>query len=229
MGLIMGADIKTLILCGTLLTTATIVGLHDATAAVLETGSFISSPTNFNGFEGIGPASYPSNTPYTEGGITVQYVGNASIWTTYTSSIGGQGSYGWYENGGGTGYTDIKLASGADFASIQFLAGSGSAPSYRPDLEYELLEKGVVIASGATPLANPMKWFGFTDGGFDEVRLQNLHGGTTFNLTGDDAGAYDSISAIAAVPEPSTWALTIVGFAGVGFMAYRRRSAFRLA
>ncbi len=35
----------------------------------------------------------------------------------------------------------------------------------------------------------------------------------------------------AAVPEPSTWAMLILGFAGVGFMAYRRReqSSFRLA
>lgn len=28
---------------------------------------------------------------------------------------------------------------------------------------------------------------------------------------------------IAAVPEPSTWAMMIVGFAGIGFMAYRRK------
>ena len=34
-----------------------------------------------------------------------------------------------------------------------------------------------------------------------------------------------------AVPEPSTWAMMILGFAGVGFMAYRRKakSSFRLA
>lgn len=30
--------------------------------------------------------------------------------------------------------------------------------------------------------------------------------------------------AIAAVPEPSTWAMMLLGFAGVGFMTYRRRS-----
>ena len=29
---------------------------------------------------------------------------------------------------------------------------------------------------------------------------------------------------IAAVPEPSTWAMMILGFAGVGYMAYRRKS-----
>jgi hypothetical protein len=35
----------------------------------------------------------------------------------------------------------------------------------------------------------------------------------------------------AAVPEPSTWAMMILGFAGVGFLAYRRKRgvAFRLA
>ena len=34
----------------------------------------------------------------------------------------------------------------------------------------------------------------------------------------------------AAVPEPSTWAMMILGFFGVGFMAYRRKNtlaAFR--
>jgi hypothetical protein len=35
----------------------------------------------------------------------------------------------------------------------------------------------------------------------------------------------------AAVPEPSTWAMMILGFAGVGFMAYRRKNqmAFNVA
>ena len=31
-------------------------------------------------------------------------------------------------------------------------------------------------------------------------------------------------SITAAVPEPSTWAMMILGFSGVGFMAYRRRN-----
>jgi len=29
---------------------------------------------------------------------------------------------------------------------------------------------------------------------------------------------------VGAVPEPSTWAMLILGFAGIGFMAYRRKS-----
>jgi hypothetical protein len=34
---------------------------------------------------------------------------------------------------------------------------------------------------------------------------------------------------VAAVPEPSTWAMMILGFAGVGFIAYRRRKVAAFA
>jgi hypothetical protein len=37
------------------------------------------------------------------------------------------------------------------------------------------------------------------------------------------AFGYDPIG-VGAVPEPSTWAMMILGFAGIGFMAYRRKS-----
>jgi uncharacterized protein (TIGR03118 family) len=40
-------------------------------------------------------------------------------------------------------------------------------------------------------------------------------------INGENNGLFGSISAI---PEPSTWAMLILGFAGVGFMAYRRKS-----
>jgi hypothetical protein len=33
-----------------------------------------------------------------------------------------------------------------------------------------------------------------------------------------------TLTAVAAVPEPSTWAMMLFGFAGVGFIAYRRKS-----
>jgi hypothetical protein len=38
-----------------------------------------------------------------------------------------------------------------------------------------------------------------------------------------------SLDVEAAVPEPSTWAMLILGFVGVGFMAYRRRNGAPLA
>jgi hypothetical protein len=37
------------------------------------------------------------------------------------------------------------------------------------------------------------------------------------------SGSYTAPTNVGAVPEASTWAMLIVGFAGIGFMAYRRR------
>jgi len=49
-------------------------------------------------------------------------------------------------------------------------------------------------------------------------------------LDGDHSSGIDNIS-ISAVPEPSTWAMMILGFLGVGLAAHRRkkRFAFRVA
>jgi PEP-CTERM motif len=38
-----------------------------------------------------------------------------------------------------------------------------------------------------------------------------------------DAETLTGTITVAAVPEPSTWAMMILGFAGVGYMTYRRR------
>jgi hypothetical protein len=40
---------------------------------------------------------------------------------------------------------------------------------------------------------------------------------------------YSDTAFTGAVPEPSTWAMMILGFAGVGFLAYRRRNQFSAA
>jgi hypothetical protein len=42
--------------------------------------------------------------------------------------------------------------------------------------------------------------------------------------SGDTNVAVDAVSLAATAPEPSTWAMMILGFAGIGFMAYRRNS-----
>jgi PEP-CTERM motif len=68
--------------------------------------------------------------------------------------------------------------------------------------------------SGEDPLFN---LFANADGTFSEV-LDGTVGGIRFF---DNNGS--SITLTAAVPEPSTWAMMILGFCGVGFMAYRRK------
>jgi PEP-CTERM motif len=58
---------------------------------------------------------------------------------------------------------------------------------------------------------------------------QTLLAGLPTTINYDATGEYDftaigGLEGVLAVPEPSTWAMMILGFAGIGFMAYRRRS-----
>lgn len=45
-----------------------------------------------------------------------------------------------------------------------------------------------------------------------------------FGFQDSDLPGYTAEQFTAAVPEPSTWAMMILGFAGIGFMAFRRKS-----
>lgn len=61
------------------------------------------------------------------------------------------------------------------------------------------------------------QWVGHVDTTVpSDSRVYDLPG---LSITGDQFQAVT-----AAVPEPATWAMMILGFAGVGFMAYRRKS-----
>jgi hypothetical protein len=46
---------------------------------------------------------------------------------------------------------------------------------------------------------------------------------------GDEYRGYATLVSISGVPEPSTWAMMFLGFAGVGYLAYRRRKVAALA
>lgn len=49
-----------------------------------------------------------------------------------------------------------------------------------------------------------------------------------YTITSQANGSANLTATISAVPEPSTWAMLLIGFAGVGFTAYRGRSRSRL-
>lgn len=58
-----------------------------------------------------------------------------------------------------------------------------------------------------------------------------LHFGVGDGNFADNSGAFEisiSTPSVPAVPEPATWAMMLLGFAGLGFMGYRRKAAFRL-
>lgn len=52
---------------------------------------------------------------------------------------------------------------------------------------------------------------------------------TTFQCDGNFFTAVGAFTVSSAVPEPSTWAMLLIGIAGIGFMLYRKRGTLALA
>jgi hypothetical protein len=80
------------------------------------------------------------------------------------------------------------------------------------------------IGSGGST-SGSILYFGFFDTSltYTSVSFNNNSGGA--DLFAFDNFSVGSVSQVSpAVPEPSTWAMLILGFAGIGFLAYRRKS-----
>jgi hypothetical protein len=74
----------------------------------------------------------------------------------------------------------------------------------------------------------------WTNGTFGHLQLVLGAGTYSINVTGNGAGGIPAHFGyrldVSAVPEPSTWAMMILGFLGLGFVAYRRKNGtLRLA
>lgn len=196
----------------------------DAHAAVtVETGAFITTPLASNDFEAIGCCNYPLNTIYSQGGVSVQFVGTG---TPVITNNFANGLYDFY-TAGDDGYQDITLTDGSSFDQFQFSAASGYGSGY---ITYELLLNGSSIASGTAAFLPSLgrTTLGFSGATFDEVRLQARSGAGGFDANAESALFLDDIlidRAAAGVPELSTWALMMAGFAGLGATLRRRRGA----
>jgi hypothetical protein len=204
----------------------------------VHTSDFIAdgSRSGFNGFE-----TYTSEISYepshAEDGILVEHVGDfRDVWTVSNYFRQGfEGQHSWYVDHNtpiDTGYERITLSSGAAFDAIGLIAGSGFGGYCVYDCDevatfltfhYALLYQGVEVASGTLSHHPNGHYVGFSGGGFDEVRLWDS---SQYGWPGQTALMLDSIEVIAAspVPEPSEWALMLVGLGVVG-TAHRRRRA----
>jgi hypothetical protein len=67
--------------------------------------------------------------------------------------------------------------------------------------------------------------FTLSASGISYIQFNNNTGGTDSWLF--DIGSLHAT--VSAVPEPSTWAMMLLGFCGLGFLAYRRRNCRMLA
>jgi len=152
------------------------------------------------------------------------FVSNVSVWPT--SVTVGIYAVGTYQDGVGT--------VGANVYSHTFSSFVSDAPKNNTDVVSVNLGSGITLGPGnyivfltnsTTGLAIPVFDTGLGNGVYDYAStFSNLTGNPYASLTGEDIGVLFSSDAVSAVPEPSTWAMLLLGFAGIGFITYRRNA-----
>ena len=107
-----------------------------------------------------------------------------------------------------SGTTAANYGSGANFLSTPLAATTPGSLTYASaDLLVTLTDFNFKIPNDGGTGFNRVSAFSPSP---DSVGTDNAVGEFTLNVS--------------AVPEPSTWAMILLGFAGIGFMAYRRKS-----
>jgi hypothetical protein len=125
------------------------------------------------------------------------------------------------------GQTDIFSLSDA-YVPGDILTLSGSSTAHTVITSTALALDFPIIGSppDATNVTYDQAW---TDTDYSHLQLTFTAGTYSLNVFGNGSGGDPEhfgfrLDAVSAVPEPSTWAMMILGFFGVGFMAYRRKA-----
>jgi hypothetical protein len=177
-------------------------------------------------FTYTGPLSFSNTNPQSSsntGDITSTFFGaNAAGISNYIGSGPSTVAYG---------------ANGANFKTLAgFLATSGSAANFAYGSLYTFttfgnfnnLELSITHDDGVSLYADGVRLSGLTAGPTsaitEKVRLPN--GTRAYTLVYGRENGSPSILNVAAVPEPATWAMMLVGFGMMGAaIRYRRRNA----
>jgi len=152
-------------------------------------------------------------------------VGASSVTATFTSTLEGTFIGGW-------GQSEVRmydLAGGSDLLGITSFISSG-APSEtftrvvtllagHSYLLYDAMEANANANASDGPHGSDNELADLTNTGL--LYIDTPDGGITF-LSGHDYSTNAGSSG--SVPEPSTWAMMILGFIGIGALAYRRKS-----
>jgi hypothetical protein len=152
---------------------------------------------------------------------------------------------GWTQSGN-LGFTNVVTnnnytpQSGSYYLDVGPIGTEGVLSQTFSDIAgQQLLVSGWVIGNGTQPSDVRFVFDGTTYININPVGNQpwtqysfnvTATGNDTFSVAFRNDPSFDgldnfSVSSVSAVPEPSTWAMMILGFVGLGFMTYRRKNS----
>jgi len=193
-------------------------------------GATAFGPTNFN----ISVVANAQNFAYLQGGgVTVSSpTPTAPYPSTVTATYSGDGSsgfWGWqYNTAAGASGSGLPLTYGrfGEDATLNFDVGGFDDSTYAPPIGYYVFvtlpgdwttpgtSPGDYIFTGVNPIFSTPT---FTyDSGTNTTTVESF---TTAFVTGEPSLSFTLVGSV--VPEASTWAMMLTGFAGLGFAGYR--------
>lgn len=153
---------------------------------------------------------------------SIDYIGTYWVASNGSRSIDLNGSY----QAGQVSQTVSGLTAGHSYTVSFDLAGNPDGAPLTKSLDVIIggVLKNYTFPLGGATHAN-LGWVGHSFN-FTATSSSEL---LSFGPNGDAGGAFgpvlDNVSVSAAVPEPSTWAMMLIGFGGLAMMARRRRRA----
>jgi len=183
-----------------------------------------------NDFEGMTVPFYSPMT-YSQDGLNASYLGLGDVvvasawWTTFKH----EGNYAIYAAGAGTSdsFTRFSLDSGGLMGAFTADISSGFSLVNVP-LQYRIVDSAGVAGNWLTTSVDIDHDF-FTSVGFQAQNPGDAFKALDLRVVGGgspDVGVYDGLMAwaapTAAIPEPSSWALMILGFGLTGAMMRKR-------
>lgn len=199
-------------------------GMAGSASASITIGSITPGSSTYSGPTPTYDFNSPAGTPSVSGGAVVS--GTTGNHAQPVGSTGGYYAVGPSDGNPGT----INLSSWGDINSISLIWGS--VDTYNT-LEFLDASNNVLASFGGSSIWTP------ANGNQSDPNTNPV---VTFLLSGADVSAFsslrltsssnafeiDNVAINSAVPEPSTWAMMLVGFGAVGF-SLRRRSRVALA
>jgi hypothetical protein len=152
---------------------------------------------------------------------------SAAVWNFSFSDAQGDTASGQFTtSGSGPNFAIASISGTFDGQTINALDSYAAADNtfYSAGPSY-VSYSGVSFSLIGGPISQVNVWYGDAAGanGFNGVNYWLDKNPPDSSGSGPDGGPLTGFVVTAAVPEPSTWAMMILGFAGVGFMAYRRK------
>jgi hypothetical protein len=199
----------------------------NATVSIVQ----IASPGNWSAFDNVGVGLSSGSTATNSGLITFTTDGNVAVGTNVNvnaAPAGDASHYLW-----GVGGATITFANAVTRFDIYWGSIDGNGNNNNSlvlNVGSDTITGDNLVAMGLTNGAGNQfdifdnQWFRISDTNpFTSFAVSSTTNAFEFDMAGP------SVTQTSGVPEPSTWAMMLLGFAGLGYAGFKRRPRARLA